>query len=405
MTNYFVEGVTLFSIMLILVGLFAKKMRNSINWRAMSTPLSSIIGSGFIIIAPLLWVLVGKWSLFFLVGIILLSYQIGDVMRFNIFHSEPLIQSGKMVGTFKTLNKMSYFSLGIAYLVSIAFYIHILSAFALSLFGVHDELSKDILSTLILLIIGTLGYIRGIAHLEFIGRIAVNIKIALVCSVCIGVFTYSGYNLGFVHLTPPSDRVITFESLCKIAGILLLVQGFETSRYLGDRYTSTLRVQSMKYAQIFSSIIYIFFVWCMMFVLGDVTSVSETTIIDVLSRFSWLLPLVLVCGGVFSQMSSALADATGCSGLLSESVNNKIKMNQGYLLLSLVAIILIWTTNVLENVALASRLFAFYYLMQSLESLYIMLKYHQNFSVMRLIKFVFVALSMLFVCLFAQSAG
>ena len=199
--------------------------------------------------------------------------------------------------------------------------------------------------------------------------------------------------------------MITFDSFCKIAGILLLVQGFETSRYLGDKYTSAVRVSSMKYAQIFSSIIYIFFVWCMMFVLGDIIAVSETTIIDVLSRFSWLLPLVLICGGVFSQMSSALADATGCSGLLSESVKNKITMNQGYLLLSLVAIVLIWTTNVLENVALASRLFAFYYFMQSLESLYTMIKYRQNFSVVRLIKFIFVALAMLFVCIFAKSAG
>lgn len=405
MKNYFVEGATLFSILLIIGILFSKKMRSSISWRAMSTPLSSIIGSGFIIIAPLLWVLVGKWSLLFLFGIIFLSYQIGDVMRFNIINSEPLIQSEKLDTTLKTFNKMSYFSLGIAYLVSIAFYVHILSAFSLSLFGIGDEVSKDIMSTIVLLIIGVLGYLRGISHLEFIGRIAVNIKIALVCSVCIGVFAYSWHYLDFVHLTPPSDKIITFDSFCKISGILLLVQGFETSRYLGDKYTSAVRVSSMKYAQIFSSIIYIFFVWCMMFVLGDITVVTETTIINVLSKFSWLLPLVLICGGVFSQMSSALADATGCSGVLSESVKNKITMNQGYLLLALVAIVLVWTTNVLENVALASRLFAFYYFMQSLESLYTMLKYRQNFSVVCLVKFACVALAMLFVCLFAKSAG
>lgn len=405
MKNYFVEGATLFSILLIIGILFSKKMRSSISWRAMSTPLSSIIGSGFIIIAPLLWVLVGKWSLLFLFGIIFLSYQIGDVMRFNIINSEPLIQSEKLDTTLKTFNKMSYFSLGIAYLVSIAFYVHILSAFSLSLIGIGDEVSKDIMSTIVLLIIGVLGYLRGISHLEFIGRIAVNIKIALVCSVCIGVFAYSWHYLDFVHLTPPSDKIITFDSFCKISGILLLVQGFETSRYLGDKYTSAVRVSSMKYAQIFSSIIYIFFVWCMMFILGDITAVTETTIIDVLSKFSWLLPLVLICGGVFSQMSSALADATGCSGVLSESVKNKITMNQGYLLLALVAIVLVWTTNVLENVALASRLFAFYYFMQSLESLYTMLKYRQNFSVVCLVKFACVALAMLFVCLFAKSAG
>ena len=255
------------------------------------------------------------------------------------------------------------------------------------------------------MLIGIIGYLRGFNRLELIGRIAVNIKIALVCSVCIGVFVYSWSYLDFVHVTPPSDKLLTFESARKIAGILLLVQGFETSRYLGDKYTGIVRVNSMKYAQILSSLIYIFFVWCMMFVLGDITSVSETTIIEVLSRFSWLLPFVLICGGVFSQMSSALADSSGCSGLLTESVKNKITMNQGYLLLSLVAILLIWATNVLENVALASRLFAFYYFIQSLESLYTMIKYRQNFSVMHFVKFVFVALVMLFVCIFAKSAG
>jgi hypothetical protein len=49
-------------------------------------------------------------------------------------------------------------------------------------------------------------------------------------------------------------------ALRMLAGILLVVQGFETSRYLGAAYDAETRIRTMRHAQIISGTIYIVFV-------------------------------------------------------------------------------------------------------------------------------------------------
>ena len=42
-----------------------------------------------------------------------------------------------------------------------------------------------------------------------------------------------------------------------LAGALLVVQGFETSRFLGDKYSRAVRVAGMRNAQIISGALYV----------------------------------------------------------------------------------------------------------------------------------------------------
>ena len=63
-------------------------------WRATITPLASIIGSGFLIIAPLLGSIAGERALAAMLLILLLAYSVGGVIRFNIRHAEPLLAVG-----------------------------------------------------------------------------------------------------------------------------------------------------------------------------------------------------------------------------------------------------------------------------------------------------------------------
>jgi len=58
-TNYF---IILFALITLLF-LANNRLRNSFQWRATVTPLASIIGSGFLIVAPLLHSILGKWAL------------------------------------------------------------------------------------------------------------------------------------------------------------------------------------------------------------------------------------------------------------------------------------------------------------------------------------------------------
>ncbi len=55
-------------------GLGARRVRSSEGWRATVTPLASIIGSGFLVLAPLLAATVGSWAPVAMTGIVMLAY-------------------------------------------------------------------------------------------------------------------------------------------------------------------------------------------------------------------------------------------------------------------------------------------------------------------------------------------
>ncbi|MEZ5660666.1 MAG: hypothetical protein R3E83_19815 [Burkholderiaceae bacterium] len=82
-----------------------------------------------------------------------------------------------------------------------------------------------------------------------------------------------------------------------------------------------------------------------------------------------VLPGMLVLGAAMSQFSAAVADTAGAGGLFHEISSKHLRPRLGYCLLVVVAIALIWAGDVFEIVALASRLFAFYYLLQCLVAL------------------------------------
>jgi hypothetical protein len=64
------------------VWLFRPQLRRSPFWRATVTPLASIIGSGFLVAAPLLHDAVNGWSVLAIALIVTLAYGIGGAIRF-----------------------------------------------------------------------------------------------------------------------------------------------------------------------------------------------------------------------------------------------------------------------------------------------------------------------------------
>ncbi|GMQ76311.1 MAG: hypothetical protein BMS9Abin01_1583 [Gammaproteobacteria bacterium] len=73
--------------------LFRPALRRSTSWIATVTPLASVIGSGFLVLAPLLARAVDGWALAAMTAIVVLAYGIGAVIRFNIRHAEPLLDA------------------------------------------------------------------------------------------------------------------------------------------------------------------------------------------------------------------------------------------------------------------------------------------------------------------------
>lgn len=113
----------------ILVFLFLanKKLLHSVQWKATVTPLASIIGSGFLIIAPLLHSVLGKLALGGIMALSILAYAIGSVIRFNIRYAEPYLASHPR----STLVRIEKTSQGFSVLLTLSLWLFILACLSL----------------------------------------------------------------------------------------------------------------------------------------------------------------------------------------------------------------------------------------------------------------------------------
>ena len=170
-----------------------------------------------------------------------------------------------------------------------------------------------------------------------------------------------------------------FDLLRYLAGFVLVVQGFETSKYLGEKYTAQERVRSMRIAQIVAGVVYVVFVWLARPLLVGLNHehINETAIIDLTRQVALVLPTLLIVGAVMSQFSAGVADTVGAGELLSYTSRHRFPARWGFLAVALASIALVWSANVLEIITYASRAFALYYLTQALVAVRTAYRLHQ----------------------------
>ena len=340
---------------------------NNEAWRgrATITPLASIIGSGFLVVAPILAVTVGSWSIFAIIGISFVAYLIGGAIRYNILRDgQDLI--AQSISGISMLDRLSDIGLALAYVISVAFYLRLLASFVIKGLGIQWELAPNFLATVILVFIGAYGYRFGLRGLEQLEKYSVTIKLSIIVALLLWLFDLdiiNGYSLVALHPRPSS----VWEQLRVLAGMLLVVQGFETSRYMASAYSKNVRVRTMKTAQLIASGIYILFIFLVMPFMDHLEgSIDETTLIDVAHIVTPLLPPLLVVAAIMSQFSAAVADTVGAGGMIEQESKGKLNARRVYPIIMGLAIVLIWMTNIFELVAIASRAFAFYYMLQTL---------------------------------------
>ena len=344
------------------------KVRDNIWWNATVTPLASIIGSGFLVIAPLLAAVAGSYALAAMLAIVLLAFGIGHAIRYNIRYAEPLEGKADAPCCLSYGTRLANAALSVAYVISVAFYIRLLASFALSLTPINNSSYEDMLATLILVAIAAIGYVRGLRGLEVVETISVSIKLSIIIALLVGLFWHNlGTGIWRAELVSGDADVLT--RLRMLGGMLLVVQGFETSRYLGSRYPAEMRRKTMNYAQISSAFIYIAFVALVVPVLVHLPSdgkPDETAIIAITGFVAPVLPYLLVFAALMSQLSAGIADTVGAGGLVVEESRGRIIERHAYPLLVAFSITLIWAFDIFEVISIASRTFAFYYMMQAL---------------------------------------
>ncbi|WP_237444838.1 hypothetical protein [Sinobacterium norvegicum] len=344
---------------------FSPRLVNSSDWQATVTPLASIMGSGFLVSAPLLAGAVGNYAVLCMAALLLLAFCVGSVIRFNIAHFEPISERGH--GTPQAIGFLSRIALSGAYLISVSYYLQLLAAFLLSTFNIENGLYANVITSAILLSIGAIGMISGLDLLEKVERYAVSINLGVICALIVALMLYNVklFQADTWQL-PDLWQPIDGHDIRILLGLLIVVQGFETSRYLGDKHPPAQRIRTMRRAQLISSVIYLSFLSLATILFSADVDADVTGIITMMAPVALVLPIVLSIAAIGSQFSAAVADNAGAGGLLEELSHRRFSLRFAYGFILAATLFLTWATDVNQIIAYASRAFAFYYFLQAL---------------------------------------
>ncbi len=365
------SNITLLIASLLFAGLLLRpRLLRSPLWQATVTPLASIIGSGFLVAGPILAHAVGRWAALAMLGLCATAYLFGSAIRHNILYVEPEYAKSHdmlVVG----IERASEIALSLAYFVSVAYYLNLFAAFGLRLGDIIDPFWIRVLSTVVIATIGTLGLRGGLDALERLTIGAVSLKLALISALltALVVATVVAVHAG-TFAWPALEHERGTHELRMLLGLVILVQGFETSRYLGSAYDAETRVRTMRWAQWLSTAIYLVFMLLITrYFSGNLPKEGgETAIIDMLAPVGALVMPAIVIMALASQLSAAVADTSGAGGLVSESTNNRLPVKLGYLLTAVAAIAITWLADIYQIITYASQAFVAYYALQSLQA-------------------------------------
>lgn len=332
------------------------------------TPLASILGSGLLIIVPVLEATLGRLAVLGAVGVTALAWLVGSAIRHNIAAVEPLLGRGELDAGTARLDRVSNAVIVIAYVISVALYLRIMAQYVIGYVTPDPHpLVERLIAVAAVGVIVAVGVARGFAGLDRLDKVSL-IAVLLLTTVLGGALVLhdstelmTGRGLSLPPL--PAHGVLT--TLLVLGGVVITVQGFETVRFLGDVYDGPTRVWASRVAQLVAGSIYIGFVAAATPNMGLGTSAGgDRTLLDITDRIAPILALPLALSAVLSQFSAAVADTAAADGNL-RSLSARMKGAGTYLVTGVAAAALAATVPTYTIVAIASRAFAAYYACQA----------------------------------------
>ena len=281
-----------FAVALLCYLLFAPFARGKL-WRATVTPLASIIGSGFLVSAPLMGREFGGYAAPAIAILIALACLIGWAIRYNIRVVEPILAQGTN-RALNSIEKLSHVVLAFAYFISVAYYLSLLGNFVLEAAGVENARLANVIATTLLVFIGVLGFSGGASKVAALERYATALNLAVIGAMLLALAAYSTKLVLSGESVAPPPGTLRMGSLPILLGLLIVVQGFETTRFTGDDFDPETRQRAMWIAQIVSGAIYIVFFILLSPLLAQLSQGSGVAaIITVSAVVTTLLPLSL----------------------------------------------------------------------------------------------------------------
>ena len=335
------------------------------------TPLASILGSGLLIIVPVLERTLGGLAVFGAIAVCVVAWFAGSAVRHCVRVVEPQIASDELDDTTRRLDRLADAVIVIAYVISVALYLRIMAQYLVGYFDPGGSLVVEkLIACAAVAVIVTVGVIRGFEGLDRLDRITLGVVVVLTTVLGGTLLLHDGREyLGVGLAMPPVPDIAPVHALLVLGGIVITVQGFETVRYLGAQYNAGTRIWASRMSQLIAASIYIGFVAVATPVMGLGTSAgADDTLLDITRRVAPFLGLPLALSAVLSQFSAATADTAAAEGNLRQLLR-WMSGRRPFLLSGAAAIALAATVPTYTIVAVASRAFAAYYALQALLAL------------------------------------
>ena len=343
--------------------LLLPRVRDAELWRATVTPLASIIGSGFLVLGPILSKTYGAYAPLAMGALCLVAWFFGAAIRRNI---ETFAESPDRPFPEEQIDTLSSWVLAFAYVISVAYYLNLFGGFGVSLTPFESPFAAKMLTTLTFLVILATGWTKGFGALERMEQVTVGLKLAIIAGLIVGLAIWFGQTAATGALIFDPVTVGGWQMVTIAFGLIVTVQGFETSRYLTHHHSPEVCIRSMKLAQVVATVIYLVYTVLLVYSLAPPPgALTETSIIDMMRAVAVVLPVLLVAAALAAQFSAAVADTAGSGGLIAEVTRDRVRPRMGYAILVGCGLALTWTLNIFEIISYASRAFAAYYACQA----------------------------------------
>ncbi len=345
--------------------LYRPKVQGSVTYKAMVVPLANIMDVGFLVMSPLIVVLVGFKAPLVMLGICLLAILTGFAIAYNIRHYEPLIGKPDRLHRW---NSFSTWALIAASIVNIAYYSQLLTSLVLLPLGdLYTPTRAAVTAAVVLGALAIVGFTKGLDLLAKVGNKTTAFNLSALGAV---VIAFAAYNLqqliGTDFEFPDFDTSTDSETFRKLLGFFAIVQGFEAARYMGAYFGAQERINTMRIAQVIASTVFVLLIAFSLILFVQVEPPPDgTAIFIVSSEVSVFLPFLILAAALGSQLSAIVNAAESRSEMLIEQVGDRLPQKWTFPLILVPAIVVVLLTDVTSAVALASRVFAAYFLLQA----------------------------------------
>ena len=360
--SFFAVGAGLFVILGLAWALYRPRVQQSTRYQATVVPLANIMDVGFIVLSPAIVLLAGFAAPLVMLGICLVAIATGFAISYNIRNQEPL------EGTKDSVNSIARFSqwaLLAASIVNISYYTLLLITLVLWPLGAYSEGALAVWGTVYLAAIMLIGWFGGMDWLNKKADQTTAFNIAAVVGVVVAFVFYNIQEWLGGRWEISTEVSITTEDFRKIIGLFAMVQGFEAARYIGNRFSAEQRISSMRLAQYISSFVFVVLVASILVIfLPPVVETGGTAIFSASDLVGDTLPWIVLLAAIGSQTSAILGATSSRSDMIVNTGRVSREWTFPMLLIPTIALFLL--TDVTQAVALASRVFAFYFLLQAL---------------------------------------